>query len=73
MLQEIAQATEQDTPRLVSLRDHEQAWEVGLACRTTIEVFVEPSIRHEVIAAATEESGSVVATVLDGGRSGDRS
>jgi xanthine dehydrogenase accessory factor len=67
VLQEIAQAIEQDTPRLVSFGvTHERAWEVGLACGGTIEVFVEPSIRHEVIAAASDESGSVVATVLDG-------
>jgi xanthine dehydrogenase accessory factor len=67
VLQEIAQAIEQDTPRLVSFGvTHERAWEVGLACGGTIEVFVEPAIRHEIVAAANAESGSVVATVLDG-------
>ena len=67
VLQEIAQAIEQDTPRLVSFGvTHERAWEVGLACGGTIEVFVEPAIRHEIVAAASGESGSVVATVLDG-------
>ena len=71
VLQEIVQAIEQDTPRLVSFGvTHERAWEVGLACGGTIEVFVEPSIRHEVIAAASDERGSVVATVLDGGSIG---
>jgi xanthine dehydrogenase accessory factor len=74
VLQEIAQAIQEDTPRLVSFGvTHERAWEVGLACGGTIEVFVEPWLRQEVIAAASGESGSVVATVLDGAGSVGRS
>jgi xanthine dehydrogenase accessory factor len=45
---------------------HERAWEMGLSCGGTIEVFIEPEVRPEVLAAARRESGSVVATVLGG-------
>jgi len=45
---------------------HERAWEMGLSCGGTIEVFVEPTVREEVLAAARRESGSVVATVIGG-------
>jgi xanthine dehydrogenase accessory factor len=45
---------------------HERAWEMGLSCGGTIEVFIEPEVRREVLAAAHRESGSVVATVIGG-------
>ena len=45
---------------------HERAWEMGLSCGGTIEVFIEPEVRPEVLAAARRESGSVVATVIGG-------
>jgi xanthine dehydrogenase accessory factor len=39
---------------------------MGLSCGGTIEVFVEPSIRPELLAAARREAGSVLATVIGG-------
>ena len=45
---------------------HERAWEFGLACGGTIGVFVEPSVRPELLDAARRTEGSVVATVIGG-------
>jgi xanthine dehydrogenase accessory factor len=45
---------------------HERAWEMGLSCGGTIEVFVEPGVRLEVLEAARRQSASVVATVIGG-------
>ena len=64
---EIAGAIASGIPRLVTYGvTDERAWEVGLACGGTIRVFVEPSVRPEILAAARGPGGEVVATVIDG-------
>jgi xanthine dehydrogenase accessory factor len=45
----------------------EQAWSVGLACGSTIEVLVEPNLRPEVEAAARASDDRVVALTLPDG------
>ncbi len=50
---EIEAAIESGTPKLVTFGvTNERAWEVGLACGGTIKVFVEPTVRPEVLQAA---------------------
>jgi len=64
---EIEQAIARGTPKLVTFGvTDERAWEVGLACGGTIKVFVEPSVRPEVLDAARGPGGEVLASVIDG-------
>ena len=42
----------------------EQAWGVGLACGSTIDVLIEPTLRPEVEAAARSAAGAAVVTPL---------
>lgn len=68
---EIAEAIGRGRPKLVTFGvTDERAWEVGLACGGTIKVFVEPSVRPEVLAAARGPGGEVIATVIEGEATG---
>ena len=68
---EIAEAIGRGAPKLVTFGvTDERAWEVGLACGGTIRVFVEPSVRPEVLQAARGPGGVVLAIALDGASAG---
>ena len=64
---EIQAAIPRKTPKLVTVGvSDERAWEVGLACGGTIKVFVEPTVRPEILQAARGAGGEVIATVVAG-------
>jgi xanthine dehydrogenase accessory factor len=64
---EVAEAIARGAPKLVTFGvSNQQAWEVGLACGGTIRVFVEPTVRAEILKAARGPGGVVVATVVEG-------
>jgi xanthine dehydrogenase accessory factor len=68
---EVAEAIARGTPKLVTFGvSDERAWEVGLSCGGTIRVFVEPTVRREILEAARGPGGVVVATVIDGEAAG---
>jgi xanthine dehydrogenase accessory factor len=68
---EIEAAIARGSPKLVTFGvTDEQAWEVGLACGGTIKVFVEPTVRPEVLQAARGTVGEVVVSVIAGPESG---
>jgi xanthine dehydrogenase accessory factor len=57
----IAEARRDGCSRVVRFGiSDEQAWGVGLACGSTIDVLIEPTLRPEVEQAAREESGAAV-------------
>lgn len=69
---EIEAALRRGTPKLVTFGvSDERAWEVGLACGGTIEVFVEPTVRPEILQAARGSAGEVVASIVSGPGLGD--
>jgi xanthine dehydrogenase accessory factor len=64
---EIEAAIARGSPKLVTFGvTDERAWEVGLACGGTIKVFVEPSVRPELLKAARGAGGEVVVSVIAG-------
>jgi xanthine dehydrogenase accessory factor len=64
---EIEAAIQRGTPKLVTFGvSDERAWEVGLACGGTIKVFVEPTVKPEILQAARGPGGEVVTTVVAG-------
>ncbi len=67
VVEAIGEAIEQNRPRLMEFTvSHERAWEVGLACGGSISVFVEPTVRPELLAAARGPGGVVVPSVIGG-------
>jgi len=67
VVEEILAALERQTPKTLEYGvTHERAWEFGLSCGGTISLFVEPTIRPELLEAARRPEGSVVATVTSG-------
>jgi xanthine dehydrogenase accessory factor len=48
----------------------EQAWDVGLACGSTIDVLIEPELHHEVEEAARAGDGRALAIPLPDGSPG---
>lgn len=68
VVEEIQAAITRSTSKLLQYGvTHERAWEFGLSCGGTISLLVEPSVRPELLAAARDPRGSVVATVVSEG------
>ena len=62
---EIARARADGCSRVIRFGiSDEQAWGVGLACGSTIDVLIEPTLRPEVEAAAREAAGAAVVIPL---------
>ena len=67
VVEAIGVAIRTGAPRLIRFTvTHERAWEVGLACGGSIEVFVEPVVRPDLLEAARGPGGVVVSTVIGG-------
>jgi xanthine dehydrogenase accessory factor len=61
----IHEARQSGQPRVVRFGiSDEQAWGVGLACGSTIDVLIEPELRAEVEQAARARAGAYVVTPL---------
>ena len=64
---EIEAAIQRKTPKLVTFGvSDERAWEVGLACGGTIKVFVEPTIKPQLLDAAQGKTGQVIVSIIAG-------
>ncbi len=67
VVEEIQAAIGRGTPKALEYGvTHERAWEFGLSCGGTISMFVEPTVRPEIVAAARRGEGSVVASIVGG-------
>ena len=68
VVEEIAAARRSGRPKVVRYGiSDEQAWSVGLACGSTIEVLIEPELRAEVEAGARASDDRVVPVDLPDG------
>jgi len=69
--EEICQARRSGRAKVVRYGiSDEQAWDVGLACGSTIDVLIEPELRPELEAAARGPGGQIVVTPLPSGSPG---
>jgi xanthine dehydrogenase accessory factor len=67
VVEAIGEAIRTGAPRLLSFTvTHERAWEVGLACGGSVDVFVEPMVRDDILLAARGAGGVVVPSVVGG-------
>ncbi|HWH24529.1 MAG TPA: XdhC family protein, partial [Candidatus Limnocylindria bacterium] len=63
--EEVARARATGTARVVRYGiSDERAWDVGLACGSTIDVLIEAAVRDELIAAARADDDRLVVTQL---------
>lgn len=63
----IREAMREGSARLVRFAvSDDKAWEVGLSCGGSIEIFVEPSVRPELEAAARDTGDAVVPSLIEG-------
>jgi xanthine dehydrogenase accessory factor len=63
--EEVARARRDGCSRVIRFGiSDEQAWGVGLACGSTIDVLIEPELRPEIEAAARDSAGAAVVIQL---------
>jgi xanthine dehydrogenase accessory factor len=67
VVEAIGRAMAEERPRLLEFAvSDERAWEVGLSCGGTLQVFVEPAVRPDVLEAARSGRDTVVPSVIAG-------
>ena len=70
--EEVARARRDGRSRVICFGiSDEQAWGVGLACGSTIDVLIEPELRPEIETAARESAGAAIAIQLPPDSPGD--